>query len=160
MDGKRGNFGGYPYLKRYIMRKLTVIFAAALLTLGCKDKAAEQARIQQERTLDSLKVAMEQQKKEAERQRIVDSMNAVAAQREAAARSVASRTTTTTTTTTTQRKGMSSTAKGALIGAGAGAITGAAVSKKKGEGAIIGGLAGAAVGAGTGAIIDGKKKKQ
>ncbi len=55
---------------------------------------------------------------------------------------------------------MSSAAKGALIGAGAGAITGAAVSKKKGEGAIIGGLAGAAVGAGTGAIIDDKKKKQ
>lgn len=143
------------------MRKLMLICAVAVMTVGCKDKAAEQARIQQERSLDSLKVAVEQQQREAERQRIVDSMNAVTIQREAGARSVASHTTTsTTTTTTTQRKGMSSAAKGALIGAGAGAITGAAVSKKKGEGAIIGGLAGAAVGAGTGAIIDDKKKKQ
>jgi YMGG-like Gly-zipper len=48
--------------------------------------------------------------------------------------------------------------KGAVIGAGVGAATGAIVSKKKGEGAIIGGLVGAGVGAGTGAIIDDKKK--
>ena len=59
-----------------------------------------------------------------------------------------------------KRKGMSNTAKGALIGAGVGAATGAVVSKKKGTGAVIGGLAGAAVGAGTGAIIDDKKNKK
>ncbi|WP_431245042.1 hypothetical protein ACQ9BO_00155 [Flavobacterium sp. P21] len=46
------------------------------------------------------------------------------------------------------------------MGAGVGATTGAIVSKKKGEGAIIGGLAGAGVGAGTGAIIDSNKKKK
>lgn len=57
-----------------------------------------------------------------------------------------------------QRKKWSGAAKGAVIGAGVGAITGAAISKKKAEGAIIGGLAGAGVGAGTGAIIDDKKK--
>jgi hypothetical protein len=58
-----------------------------------------------------------------------------------------------------KRKGWSSTAKGAVIGAGVGAVTGAVIDKKHhGEGAIIGGLAGAGVGAGTGAIIDGKKK--
>tara|TARA_R110002124_G_scaffold134909_1_gene297693 strand:+ start:691 stop:1095 length:405 start_codon:yes stop_codon:yes gene_type:complete len=56
------------------------------------------------------------------------------------------------------RKKWSSTAKGAVIGAGVGAATGAIISKKKGTGAIIGGLAGAGVGAGTGAIIDGSKK--
>ncbi|MCC9072847.1 glycine zipper family protein [Flavobacterium sp. F-65] len=61
---------------------------------------------------------------------------------------------------TPKKKGWSSTAKGAVIGAGVGAVTGAIVSKKKGEGAIIGGLAGAGVGAGTGAIIDGRKKKE
>jgi hypothetical protein len=59
-----------------------------------------------------------------------------------------------------KKKGWSSTAKGAVIGAGVGAVTGAIISQKKGEGAIIGGLAGAGVGAGTGAIIDGKKKKE
>ncbi|MBA3827676.1 MAG: glycine zipper family protein [Taibaiella sp.] len=76
--------------------------------------------------------------------------------------------TATTTTTTTQavapaaapqRKGWSAKAKGALIGAGAGAITGAMIDGRKGEGAVVGGLIGAAAGLGTGAIIDGKKKK-
>ncbi len=62
------------------------------------------------------------------------------------------------TSTTVKRKGWSGAAKGAVIGAGVGAITGAVVSKKKGTGAIIGGLAGAGVGAGTGAILDSKKQ--
>ena len=58
-----------------------------------------------------------------------------------------------------KKKGWSGAAKGAVIGAGAGAVTGALISKKKGQGAIIGGLAGAGLGAGTGAIIDDSKKK-
>ncbi len=61
--------------------------------------------------------------------------------------------------TVKKKKGWSNTAKGAVIGAGAGALTGALVSKKKGKGAIIGGLIGAGAGAGTGAIIDHKKKQ-
>ena len=86
-------------------------------------------------------------------------MNAVVAAAEAkAARASANKTA--PVTAEQKKKGWSNTAKGAVIGAGAGAITGAAVSKKKGEGAIIGGLAGAAVGAGTGAIIDDSKKKK
>lgn len=60
--------------------------------------------------------------------------------------------------TPAKKKGWSGTAKGAVIGAGVGAATGAIISKKKGTGAIIGGLAGAGVGAGTGAIIDGGEK--
>lgn len=58
-----------------------------------------------------------------------------------------------------KKKGWSGAAKGAVIGAGVGAATGAIVSKKKVQGAIIGGLAGAGVGAGTGAIIDSSTKK-
>ena len=88
-------------------------------------------------------------------------MNAIIAEKEAAAAqrvANASARNTAPVTAEQKKKGWSGTAKGAVIGAGAGAITGAAISKKKGEGAIIGGLAGAAVGAGTGAIIDGKKK--
>lgn len=59
------------------------------------------------------------------------------------------------------RRRMNNTAKGALIGAGAGAITGAAVSKNnRGKGAIIGGAVGAAAGAITGRAIDKKKENQ
>ena len=48
---------------------------------------------------------------------------------------------------------------GAIIGAGAGAITGALVTKKnKGVGALIGGVAGGAAGYGVGKIIQNKKE--
>jgi uncharacterized protein YcfJ len=50
-------------------------------------------------------------------------------------------TTTTKTKTTTSHK-----KKSTLIGAGAGAVTGAVISKKKGKGAIIGGAVGAGAG--------------
>jgi hypothetical protein len=49
-------------------------------------------------------------------------------------------------TTTVRKKGWSKAAKGAVIGAGTGAIAGAIISKKKGKGAIIGGVVGAAGG--------------
>jgi hypothetical protein len=48
-----------------------------------------------------------------------------------------------------QKKGWSSAAKGAVIGAGAGAVTGILVDKKDVRGAVIGGV----VGAGTGYVI-------
>jgi len=49
---------------------------------------------------------------------------------------------------------------GALIGAGAGALTGALVTKKnKGVGALIGGVAGGAAGFGVGKIVQHKKEK-
>ncbi|HEX8462508.1 MAG TPA: YMGG-like glycine zipper-containing protein [Segetibacter sp.] len=52
-----------------------------------------------------------------------------------------------------KKKGWSNSAKGAVIGAGAGAVGGAIISKKKGTGAIIGGVLGAA-----GGYIIGKNK--
>lgn len=60
----------------------------------------------------------------------------------------------------TKKKKMGNVAKGAIIGAGVGAITGAAVSKKKGKGAIIGGVLGAGAGAGVGAVINKNNKKK
>jgi len=54
-----------------------------------------------------------------------------------------------TTPATRRKKGWSSAAKGAAIGAGAGALTGILVDKKDGRGAIVGGL----LGAGTGYVI-------
>jgi hypothetical protein len=54
------------------------------------------------------------------------------------------------------RTGMSHKKKGALIGAGAGAATGAVISKDKSKGAIIGG----AIGAGAGYLHGRHKDKQ
>ena len=76
-------------------------------------------------------------------------------------------TTTTTTTTsappvtetptvTPQKKGMSHSAKDAIIGGGAGAVGGAILSHKKGKGAIIGGV----LGAGAGYIFGKNKDKK
>jgi hypothetical protein len=53
-----------------------------------------------------------------------------------------------------QRKGWSAKAKGAAIGAGVGALSGALIGKRKGTGALIGAGVGALAGLGTGAIID------
>jgi hypothetical protein len=55
-----------------------------------------------------------------------------------------------------KKKGWSNAAKGAVIGAGAGAIGGAIISKKKGLGAVIGGVVGAAGGYIIGKNIDKK----
>ena len=66
-----------------------------------------------------------------------------------------------TTETPKEKKKMSNAVKGALIGAGSGAVVGAVASKKKpGKGAVIGGLVGAGAGAATGAIVDSEKKRK
>ena len=57
---------------------------------------------------------------------------------------------------TATKKGWSSAAKGAAIGAGAGAVTGVLVDKKNGRGAVIGGL----IGAGTGYVIGRDKDRR
>jgi hypothetical protein len=56
-----------------------------------------------------------------------------------------------------EKKGMSAPVKGALIGAGVGAVSGAIIDKKhRGAGAAIGGILGAGAGAGAGALLDKK----
>lgn len=150
------------------MKKTVFIFLAAFALFSCKNTNAEgltEEQVQQ-RSLDSMRLAIEQQKIETAKQRAIDSMNAITIQRQAETRTVvvtqpAANGGTTTTTTQTQKKGWSSTAKGAVIGAGVGAVGGAIINKKDpGKGAVIGGLIGAGAGAGTGAIIDAEKKKK
>lgn len=59
-----------------------------------------------------------------------------------------------------KKSGMSNAAKGAIIGAGVGAATGAVVSKKhRVKGAIVGAVAGAGVGTVAGVVVDKKKEK-
>ncbi len=62
----------------------------------------------------------------------------------------------TTTPQPEKKKGWSNAAKGAVIGAGAGAVGGAIISKKKGLGAVVGGVVGAAGGYIIGKNIDKK----
>ena len=129
--------------------KKVLIFAVLASLASCRDQAAEM-EVAKQNTIDSIQIVQE-------KQRVIDSMQALTVTK--VEKEVIYVNNNTTQPVVQKRKGMSNTAKGALIGAGVGAATGAVVSKKKGTGAVIGGLAGAAVGAGTGAIIDDKKNK-
>lgn len=141
------------------MKNLIIIITLAFTMFSCKDTKDQALVVEEDKqaVIDSMNVVLEKQKMELAQQKSIDSMQAIV---ESQKRSNRVATTHTTTTVVEKRKGWSRAAKGAVIGAGVGAITGAAVSKKKGEGAIIGGLAGAGLGAGTGAIIDSEKAKQ
>jgi hypothetical protein len=136
--------------------KNACVLLFSLLLVSCQFQNKAEIEKAKQASIDSMKTAIEQQ-------RVVDSMETELArvneEKDAIenSKTVVVNNNTTTTQAAPKRKGMSNTAKGALIGAGVGAATGAIVSKKKGTGAIIGGLAGAGVGAGTGAIIDAKK---
>jgi len=156
------------------MKKIISVFAiAATFAVSCNSAAEREKQAAQQRELDSIKMEMA-------RQRVIDSMNEVArleAEEQARVKARETKTvvvyndrgepirqsvnqsqTTAAGGQTTTKKGWSAKAKGAVIGAGVGAITGAAVSKtQKGKGAVIGGAVGAAAGTGVGAIIDKKE---
>lgn len=131
--------------------KTICIMLMSIVLFSCQNQGKLDVQKAKQASIDSMKVAIEKQK-------VIDSMKVEMAQIEKRKVVVVNHTTG-TNTQTAKRKKWSGAAKGAVIGAGVGAITGAIVDKKKGEGAIIGGLAGAGVGAGTGAIIDDSKKK-
>jgi hypothetical protein len=141
------------------MKQLILTLATTLVLFACNNKpdpgvAAQNAR---QAVIDSMKA--------------VDSVNAVKkAHHEHNSAAVqnseggggggTSTAATTTTTTPAKKKGWSHTAKGAVVGAGAGAITGALINKDHLKGAAIGTVVGAGAGAGIGAIVDHQKKKK
>lgn len=146
---------------------ISMLFAASVM-VACNTQSDKQEALlkQQQKTIDSMRVAME-------KQAIIDSMNALQAQREEAEKwedlekNEATNHTQAAASAPAQpvaaapaKKKWSHTAKGALVGAGTGAITGAIVNKKRVEGALIGTVIGAGVGAGTGAIVDHSVKKR
>ena len=134
------------------MKKLILMVLGVGLLYSCKDTNKEVLDLERERqaSIDSMKI-------EIEKQRIIDSMQLAHSQKPESKREVV---VVNQTASAPAKKKWSGAAKGAVIGAGVGAVTGAAISKNKAEGAIIGGLAGAGVGAGTGAIVDESKKKE
>lgn len=147
--------------------KALYFILVSLVVVSCQNQGKMEIQKAKLAAVDSIKEATsDSMNVEFEKQRVIDSMQIEMANMEATKIEtqkevivVNQPAATTTTTTTTKKKGWSGTAKGAVIGAGVGAATGAIISKKKVQGAIIGGIAGAGVGAGTGAIIDGSKKE-
>lgn len=138
-------------LMQIVMKKILIIGMTLAALVSCKDMQKENQE------LTSKTAAIDSMKLEMEKQRIIDSVKMAESSKKEVV--VVNNTSPQSNTTASPRKKMSGAAKGALIGAGVGAVTGAIVSDKKAEGAIIGGVAGAGVGAGTGAIIDESKKK-
>lgn len=132
------------------MKKLILMLLGLGMLYSCKDSNKGTLDLEKERqaSIDSMKM-------EIEKQRIIDSMQLANSQNADSKREVV---VVNQSAPAPAKKKWSGAAKGAVIGAGVGAVTGAAISKNKAEGAIIGGLAGAGVGAGTGAIVDESKK--
>ena len=156
------------------MKKILLI-ASVTLAISCgsnnQQQAVQAAAVQaKQATLDSVNAVAQKQKTIDLLQKIVvkDSVQQQAKHQEEStpsqpSTSSASNTSVQPVATTTpahHKKGWNSTTKGAVIGAGAGGITGALVSKHKVTGALIGTALGAGAGAGTGAIIDNNKKKK
>lgn len=159
------------------MKSLVVIIAATALLLACNGSANQQAAAEKARqqTIDSLNLVLSKQKAVDSMQRINDSLQLAKAKtvekntrsgvhstnaREAGTGS-GSGEMSTTSSQAAKKKGWSHTAKGAVVGAGTGAITGAIINKDHpGQGAIIGTVIGAGVGAGTGLIVDKSVKKK
>lgn len=147
------------------MKQIVVVLATAVVLFSCKSNADNAAAIESAKkaAIDSMNTVS------AIRQEVVDSMKAVKANHTQQAASGNETTPAVVNTTepapapAPQKKGWKSwshTAKGAVVGAGAGAVTGAIVNKDRVKGAAIGTLIGAGVGAGTGAIVDHSKKKK
>ncbi len=156
------------------MKNLVFIASTAIVLTSCGNNNAELAKLQQQKSLDSMNMALQQQQAKMAQQKTIDSMSALSKTNKSTERvgghgSYSSGNTqyvqgnaarAEAPAPTKKKKGWSGAAKGAVIGAGVGALSGALIDNKKGRGAIIGGVAGAGIGAGTGAIIDDTKKKK
>jgi hypothetical protein len=137
------------------MKNIFSIVILALMFAACTNNAREEALIKQKAVaavkdslrLDSFKNAEVKAKEEAKiaqakeekRMLLLSERNEAAANKQYNNETIAP----------AKKKGWSQAAKGTVIGAGAGAIGGALIDKKKGRGAIVGGV----VGAGTGYLI-------
>ncbi len=147
------------------MKHTLLIFVSAVLLSACTNNAKEDAAIKQQAIaavkdslkLDSFKRA---EVKKQEDQKVAARVNEekrmlLLSERNEAASAPAPRQYS-EQTVPAKKKGWSAAAKGAVIGAGAGALGGVLIDKKDGRGAIIGGV----VGAGTGYLIGRDKDRK
>jgi hypothetical protein len=147
--------------KIFTMRKLLIALAATAVFASCHNNADNAAAIEsaKQATIDSMNVV------NAEKERAEHETKASKKRSTAAAPAASSENSTASSGAAApapaKKKGWSHTAKGAVVGAGAGAITGAVVNKNdRVKGAAIGTIVGAGMGAGIGAIVDHEKKKK
>lgn len=148
------------------MKKLFAIVALSSVMFACNNKAkqeeaSKQAMIQKQEQVKSIKDSMRLDsfaKAEAVKKEKVKKDSEVAAAYKAGRNSHESRASTNSSTSsssyggtqpTAKKAGWSDAAKGSVIGGAAGAVGGAIIDKKHGQGAIIGGV----LGAGTGYLI-------
>ncbi len=132
------------------MNRFILFLAIGSILTACAGKSNQDDAVilSQQKAIDSMNAV-------AVKQRTVDSMKTVNRRNEEKIPQNSS----TTVTSEKKKKGWNKTEKGAVIGAGVGALTGAIVDKKhRGQGAVIGGVSGAVLGAGTGAVLDSKNK--
>ncbi|HEY1166013.1 MAG TPA: glycine zipper domain-containing protein [Chitinophaga sp.] len=143
------------------MKKLLIALAATAVFASCHNNADNAAAIEsaKQATIDSMNMV------NAQKDRIEPETKAASHKKRSTAAAPAASSETSTASSGTaapaKKKGWSHTAKGAVVGAGAGAITGAVVNKNdRVKGAAIGTIVGAGMGAGIGAIVDHEKKKK
>ncbi|SFM91310.1 YMGG-like Gly-zipper [Chitinophaga sp. YR627] len=153
------------------MKKLFLSLATVTVLFACNNKPSQEEAIESARQAAVDSVNNANAVNEA-KQQAIDSMKAVEKARAGNAPATVNHSNSnssdnsapaasTATTTTEKKKGWSHTAKGAVVGAGTGAVTGAIINKNdRVKGAAIGTVVGAGAGAGIGAIVDHAKKKK
>jgi ElaB/YqjD/DUF883 family membrane-anchored ribosome-binding protein len=160
-------------IKNIVMKKIMLAVAGVALFAACNNSPKNEANVSQDSSriaaqaitnyrdslrLDSFERAEEERKiaviREQERQKLVTASAVSASPRTTYVKGYSE--SVYNTQPQAQKKGWSSAAKGAAIGAGAGALTGVVVSKKDGKGALVGGL----LGAGAGYVIGRQKDKK
>lgn len=149
------------------MKKMAIIFAVAATFAACNNDSTTNTQVKEQalkQVTDSLRLDSfnRAEAKEIEitqeRERIMalQSQSSKSSSNSTQRRTYVKGVNETYTNTQPQKKGWSKAAKGAAIGAGAGAVTGIIVDKKDGRGAVVGGI----VGAGTGYVIGRSKDKK
>ena len=159
------------------MKNVLLGILLVCITMSCNNKANTEKEIQAARqaAIDSVNLVVELERV---KQATIDSMNLVKDEEARKAEKIAQTKSGSAyrysssgssgnsgdyvpVSQSSSKKKMSNAAKGALIGAGVGALTGVAIAKdKKGKGALIGAGVGAGAGALTGVVVDKQQKKK
>lgn len=149
--------------KNFTMRKLLIALAATAVLASCHNNADNAAAIEsaKQATIDSMNMVNAEKDRAATEAKVASHKKRSTEAAPASSSNSTASTASAGTAAPAKKKGWSHTAKGAVVGAGAGAITGAVVNKNdRVKGAAIGTIVGAGVGAGVGAIVDHEKKKK